>query len=52
MDAKEGQAEAMLRALKVLEKEIYDTPPRKGNLKKKKKIQTSEIDGGNVATHL
>ncbi len=33
MDAKQGQAEAMLRALKKLEEEIHNTAPRKGNLK-------------------
>jgi hypothetical protein len=50
MDAKEGQAEAMLRALKVLEQEIQNQAPRKGNLKKKKKPQASDIDEGHVAT--
>ncbi len=51
MDAREGQAEAMLRALNVLEQEIHNQAPRKGNLKKKKKAQASEVDGGNVQTH-
>jgi hypothetical protein len=39
MDAKEGQAEAMLRALRVLEQEIRNQAPRKGNLKRKKRIK-------------
>jgi hypothetical protein len=51
MDAREGQAEAMLRALNVLEQEIHNQAPRKGNLKKKKKAQSSEVDGGNVQTY-
>jgi hypothetical protein len=36
MDAKEGQAEAMLRALNKLEEEIQNTAPRKGDLKRDK----------------
>jgi hypothetical protein len=41
MDAKEGQAEGMLRALKKLEEEIHNTAPRKGNLK------SDRCDAGN-----
>jgi hypothetical protein len=51
IDAKEGQAEAMLRALEKLEKEIGNQAPRKGNLKKKKKLKASDIGEGHVETH-
>jgi hypothetical protein len=48
MDAKERQAEAMLRVLKILKQEIQNTARKKGNLKKKP--QASEIDERNVET--
>jgi hypothetical protein len=43
MDAKEGQTEAMLRALKKLEDEIQNPAPRKDNLKRGKRAQASGL---------
>jgi hypothetical protein len=48
IDGKEGQAEAMLRALKKLEDEIQNTATRKGSLKKGIRKEASEVNSGNI----
>jgi hypothetical protein len=48
IDGKEGQGEAMLRALKKLEDEIRNTATRKGSLKKGIKKEASEVNSGNI----
>jgi hypothetical protein len=48
IDGKEGQAEAMLRALKKLEDEVQNTAIRKGSLKKGIKKEASEVTSGNI----
>ena len=48
IDGKEGQAEAMLKALKRLEDEIQNTAVRKGSLSKGVKKDASNVNGGNI----
>ena len=44
IDGKEGQAEAMLRALKKLEEEVKNTAARKGSLKKGESKESSDVN--------
>ena len=48
IDGKEGQAEAMLKALKRLEEEVQNTAVRKGSLSKGVKKDASNVNGGNI----
>jgi hypothetical protein len=48
IDGKEGQAEAMLKALKRLEDEVQNTAVRKGSLSKGVKKDSSNVNGVNV----
>ena len=48
LDAQDGRAEAILRALNKLEEELGNEAPRKGSLKRKGKPKTAEIDTSNI----
>jgi hypothetical protein len=48
IDGKEGQAEAMLKALKKLEDEVQNTAVRKRCLKKGIRKEASEVNSGNI----
>ena len=48
IDGKEGQAEAMLRALKKLEEEVKNTAARKGSLKKGVSKESSDVNNQNT----
>jgi hypothetical protein len=50
LDAEDGKAEAILRALKRLEEELSNEAPRKGCLKRKRKPRIAEIDAGNIVS--
>ncbi len=50
LDAEDGKAEAILRALRRLEEELANEAPRKGCLKRKKKPRKAEIDVGNIVS--
>jgi hypothetical protein len=48
LDAQDGKATAILRALRRLEEELNNEAPRKRGLKKKGKPKTAEIDTSNI----
>ncbi len=48
IDGKEGQAEAMLKALKILEEEVQNTAARKGSLNKGVRKEASNVNSGNI----
>jgi hypothetical protein len=48
LDARDGRAEAILRALSKLEEELGNEAPRKGSLKRKGKPKNSKIDASNI----
>jgi hypothetical protein len=48
LDAQDGRAEAILRALGKLEEELGNEAPRKGSLKRKGKPRNAEIDASNI----
>ncbi len=50
MDAEDGKAEAIHRALNKLEEELANEAPRKGCLKRKGKPRKAEIDTNNIAS--
>jgi hypothetical protein len=48
LNAQDGRAEAILRALNKLEEELGNEAPRKGSLKRKGKPKNSETDASNI----
>jgi hypothetical protein len=48
LDAQDGRAEAILRALNKLEEELGNEAPRKGSLKRKGKPRSGEVDSSNI----
>jgi hypothetical protein len=48
IDGKEGQAEAMLKALRKLEEEVKNTAARKGSLKRGVSKESSDVINGNI----
>jgi hypothetical protein len=48
LDAEDGRAEAILRALNKLEEELGNEAPRKGSLKRKGKPKNAKIDSSNI----
>ncbi len=50
LDAEDGPAEAILRALRKVEEELTNEAPRKGCVKREKKPRKSEIDVDNIVS--
>jgi hypothetical protein len=48
LDAEDGRAEAILRALNKLEEELVNEAPRKGSLKRKRKPKEGDVDAANI----